>query len=505
MRGTVSWLLCLSAGLGALWQLRESWRDGAASGFRSTLFFLAVLVVLDVLARLRSAFPLKRLAVAWVASGLFWLAVLEFWLQRSTVLTPGFFLLLAAASLQATVFFAMMRAAGERSRGKRAGLGFCAALSTIALLLSGVEAVHRRLFPLRTYELVPEDPGRPRCLVRGRDGRVRATPGFIGSYDHPEFRGIRVAINDYGLRDGLDEATPPAPGEASVLVLGDSYVFGMGVSLEETFQEVLESRSAEIASRQLRVYAGGIPGYGTFLERLLLEDLFPKTSPEVVIVALYEANDFQDNWSSLPRSSTSSVPAGEAPRPDPTSLAPIRVFLRNLGNFGVWSTSSAVVQKHRAPIERALVRLGLIDPVVHSNLFLNECLRVPPPEFLEPLREALLAELGKIREGCLERSADLVVLVIPAAIQADPPRFEEFLRLHAEQERSVLSRTAFHERLVADLEREGFLVVDTLGRLEAEERAGRDGYHAEGHWNAHGNRVAAELLIPVLRELLSGG
>ncbi len=499
MRGKISWLLCLSAGLGALWQLRESWRDGSASGFRTTLFFLGAFVVFDVLVPRRAgrAFLLERFAVAWIASILFWLAVLEFCLQRSAVLTRGFFLGLAAASLQATIFFAATQTPGSRSRGERAGLGLCAALSTLSLLLAGVEAVHRQLFPLRTYELQPDDPARPHSLVRGRDGRVRATPGFVGAYDHPEFRGIRVAINDYGLRDGLDEATPPAPGEASVLVLGDSFFFGMGVSLEETFQEVLESRSAEITPKKLRVYAGGIPGYGTFHERLLFEELAPKTSPVVVIVGLYEANDFQDNWSSLPTN----------PRPelDAASLAPIRVFLRNLGNFGIWSTSSATVQKHRAAVERALIHLGLIDPVIHSNLFLNECLRVPPSELVEPLREALIAELGKIREQCLERSAHLVVLVIPAAIQSDPLRFEEFLRLHDEKARPSYSRTAFHERLVADLERDGFRVVDTLSRLEAEARAGRDGYHAEGHWNAHGHRLAAELLIPVLRELLSSG
>jgi hypothetical protein len=45
-------------------------------------------------------------------------------------------------------------------------------------------------------------------------------------------------------------------------------------------------------------------------------------------------------------------------------------------------------------------------------------------------------------------------------------------------------------------------VVDVLPQLEAEITAGRDCYHREGHWNAHGHEVAAAALAPVLAEVL---
>ena len=138
---------------------------------------------------------------------------------------------------------------------------------------------------------------------------------------------------------------------------------------------------------------------------------------------------------------------------------------------------------------------------VSTEVMLDRSLMIAPPpvvaEALARTREALAALVRR----CGELGADLVVLVIPAAIQAEPARFQDFLAQHREATRGSYSRTQLHRHLVDMVRTLGIRVADPLPRLEAEAEAGRPCYHREGHWNAAGHALAADLLQPVLAEL----
>jgi hypothetical protein len=97
--------------------------------------------------------------------------------------------------------------------------------------------------------------------------------------------------NEDGLRG---HAPTPArqPGEARVLVLGDSYAFGLGVESDETFAALLETRLR--ASRPVRVLNAGVPGYGTAQELAYYEHRGERLAPDLVLLAFYQ-NDFEDN------------------------------------------------------------------------------------------------------------------------------------------------------------------------------------------------------------------
>ena len=95
-----------------------------------------------------------------------------------------------------------------------------------------------------------------------------------------------------------------------------------------------------------------------------------------------------------------------------------------------------------------------------------------------------------------------MLLVIPAAIQAEPARFDGFLELQVATERSRYSRTALHERIVRMIRDASVRVVDPLAALSTRAAAGRPCYLRAGHWNAAGHRIEADLLVPELADVL---
>lgn len=122
-------------------------------------------------------------------------------------------------------------------------------------------------------------------FTRDRDEmlRYRLTPGFDMELD-----GRRYRISSDGLRGG--ELSPRrADGPRRVVVLGDSFAFGLGVDEGETFPAQLE---ALLRGRGLPVETAnlGVPGYHTGQELAWLERAGFALDPELVIL-LYYGND----------------------------------------------------------------------------------------------------------------------------------------------------------------------------------------------------------------------
>ena len=491
-RRIVSWLFILPTALACGWHVVVA-SGGALSSYRIASL-AAGLAIASWALRVGVGSPpgvAARMAFSTSAVALFWLSAIELALDHATILALGLLFLLACASVHFTTLFALTGARREGGAGRllvKLGLS----LSMVMTLLWGIEGAFRVLRPVRLYDIIPDDPAAGSSMVQRQGGRPVGRPGFRGQFIHPEFPGCRVEFNDWGLRDGLDEATSPLAGERSVVVLGDSMTFGTGVALEEVFHETVEQRAAEISSAPLRVYCGAIPGYSTLQELEMLQELLPKTRPDVVVVGVFEGNDFQDSWAAevdqagrealLPKSST------------------FERFVRGVFHVRYWATSSAAFQALN--LELTLVHLGLIDARVHTNLFLEECLLAEPPPLVARLRENVVDQLVAMRELCEENGARLLLLVIPDAIQAVPERYDAFLALKPESDRARFERLGFHAGFLARLEERGLSYVDMLPELERESRGGEACYFLEGHLNVRGHAVAERVLVPALASAL---
>jgi hypothetical protein len=103
-------------------------------------------------------------------------------------------------------------------------------------------------------------------------------------------RTVHAHHNSLGLRD--DEFTLDA--KPTILFLGDSFVWGLDAEAGERFSELLKPRIPDT-----KILAAGVSGYGTDQEYLLLQKLWPKVRPAVVVLIFCTDNDRADNSSNI--------------------------------------------------------------------------------------------------------------------------------------------------------------------------------------------------------------
>jgi len=139
-------------------------------------------------------------------------------------------------------------------------------------------------------------PGEARATESGDDGFIRHDPRFgwlpvPGS--HGRMRGrdfdVEVAINAQGLRGGRTYPHARVPDHARIVVVGDSFSFGYGVTGRETWVTRLEALLSSTEVINLSV-----TGYGTDQQMMRLEAEGLAFQPDLVIVGLFEGDVFRN-------------------------------------------------------------------------------------------------------------------------------------------------------------------------------------------------------------------
>jgi hypothetical protein len=108
-------------------------------------------------------------------------------------------------------------------------------------------------------------------------------------------RWFHLETNSLGLRDG-EHDLQKAPGAFRVLLLGDSMSMAEGVELPETYIKQFEKKANEQgSSKKVETINAAIRGYGNDQEVVLFERIGMQFQPDLVILAFFEGNDFDDN------------------------------------------------------------------------------------------------------------------------------------------------------------------------------------------------------------------
>ena len=108
-------------------------------------------------------------------------------------------------------------------------------------------------------------------------------PGLAGE----EPRVARYAINEHGFRGRSYSREKPA-GTFRIVVLGDSFSYGTGVSLEDTWPDIVERTLTELTpERRIEVLNWAVPAHNTRQQVALLNHWVDDFDPDLVLICAY--------------------------------------------------------------------------------------------------------------------------------------------------------------------------------------------------------------------------
>jgi len=375
-------------------------------------------------------------------------------------------------------------------------------LLTLLVILAAGEAVFR---------IWPQE----RSVKRERDGTVRHRfnpfrPDDVVSYAlRPDWetgqqhagRAMTVTTNGLGLR-GPAASSEPAPGTLRVLVVGDSFVFGLGIADDETLPVRLEAHLAERLAVPVEVLNAGVPGWAGDDYLLFLRSRGYALDPDLLVVAVMD-NDVPDLLWKRPVPDAEGLPvrtrsvlrvvspegqlrylhAGDAPLPDPPF--PESAWLADHSMLYHWVRYRVL----KAWYEHATGETG------------QELARRAGPPPTGPLEGLTADELARgLQSGSAFRLRYqrhlLAAIADDAAARGIPV---SWLRVAHRQAGGDPEEGGF----AADCHAAGERCLDTARLLPSR---GRDRFFLEGdgHWNARGAdhvaRAVAEATAPLLRE-----
>jgi hypothetical protein len=368
------------------------------------------------------------------------------------------------------------------------------ASQTVVLAIIGLvasffvaEGATRLVRPLSTVEY-RVDPEIGQILLANQQAR------WVGQdYD------VRVSTNSAGFHDIEHQLMKPS-GVYRIVVLGDSFIEALAVSIENGFTQQLESRLRDhVQKKRVEVINLGVSGIGPAQYLRILERKGLAYEPDLVLMAIYPENDFWDSYERLSGSPSKAFYTLEADGslryipPDASKLAVrIRPFLRksaflSLMRHGISSTS----------FERRLGELGLLQApgiaVAHSMDWgvYDDALPAPWPDAYRTTMRVIAVASQLARQ----HQSEFAALTIGSVAMIE----DRWAELVAEYPSASSMKLQIYRpfSVLADLGQEhGFEVIDLAQFFRHDflaNRRSRSWAH-DGHWNEEGHRLAAGIV-----------
>lgn len=320
---------------------------------------------------------------------------------------------------------------------------------TKGLLISGVAA----LLMLGSLELfarafVPVRHVGPAFSVHDPVQGKRLRPSFEATRMTPEFE-FKLHTNSLGMRDPEPEARP----KGTVVIIGDSFTLGYGVSDHETYAALVRERLEQSGLRAPVLNMGiGNNGNGRWLK--VLEAEVPTYTPRVIVLQLM-LNDFSDNLREGLYRLDHAGKLEALPIPPPGLGRQAQAFVDAIPGLGY---------SH-------LVGLAWTAAAGQGPVFTPQL--IPDPNY-EAEGDALTYAL---LEAAVKKSQALGAKVLVLLVEVEGPR---------------------RVKVAAILGAAGVRYVD----VPAKRNSPKLYYERDGHWNASGHRFAADLITPAVVDLL---
>ena len=300
---------------------------------------------------------------------------------------------------------------------------------------------------------------------------VQRAPKLKGRDDWPGVYNFRFTTNSLGLRGTQEYPFGDVP-QDRILLLGDSFTFGVGVNDDETFADQLQKRLDQAAAGRYQVVNAGQPGKGTDYALLFLEERGAELKPSTMVLG-FNSTDYFDNEK------------GEYFVIEDDGSLTRRDVLANVPD------RSKKILKYRSWYSWFLDRFhlgGLLKASYRGQVVVASS----PAGFgahddLSRTIESTDVYLGYVQQMAGRMGADFFLLYVPW--QEEVEAFKASGEVSEKEESFVEMAEALQVPWVS-----------TTPALAENPACCADFYFLEGHWNQEGHTIAARVLYEALRQ-----
>ncbi len=315
----------------------------------------------------------------------------------------------------------------------------------------------------------------------------------------------RIDVNSLGLREREVSLDKPS-GRRRVLVLGDSFVFGVGLNAGERFSDVLDRALPE----DVEVVNAGVPGWGTDQEMLFYESSLRRLRPDVVVLTFLVQNDVVNNGLRGPLIEVGTKPRfvceGELLRLEPPT-PPAELSVAAKARRVLRKSRLLLFIKRRFDMREYQHHVAEDPRFVTHGYEANRHLShwsvydVRGGEAIDGAWCVTERLLDRLAADCRGDSAELVVLAFPSQVEVDAPwRSEMMRRTGVDSTHMDFARP--YRRLSEYCAARGIAYHYPIDEFHAAARKEPLYFDHDAHPNIAANALAAELLRDVVASSL---
>jgi hypothetical protein len=319
---------------------------------------------------------------------------------------------------------------------------------------------------------------------------MRYVPGATWRFSHPEYE-VEYAINADGFRDATRHPVPKPDGTVRVLLLGDSFTFGMGVDYQDTWPVLVERHLESTGDQRLDIVKAGVQGMDTRSEFLLMQELVHKYDPDVIVVG-FLINDLYSNslYGIEPEQAALVASAENGTRGDAAES-----WLRTMKHTFVRNDSGGTFHLLNL-FRRTLLASDLLYCKLYITSARGEFISEPwTPEVAEKvgITETLFKKMHAYTQSL---GKQLIVLSIPQQFQV--------LYLKEYPGSQEVDVAAFDRYFAEVAGRHGFAWISSLESFaHAKEEPATLFHRWDGHLTPAGNGIVAEVFLHQIAPLLN--
>jgi hypothetical protein len=330
---------------------------------------------------------------------------------------------------------------------------------------------------------------------------------------------VRVTYNSTGWRD-IEHNLENNRGAFRILVLGDSFMEGYSVELDDMFHKQIE-RLAHKENVDMEAINLGVGGYGTLQEYLVFRDIGQHYKPQIVLLGFYISNDVKNNSLSLEAGSVSNTGTIKTKgikvttRPFLVPTDESTWTITQVDYDGAWQRYLAA-KKHRDSFVRKLVRQSALIQTIKraknnairntgnashnkngnqtgkkKRSFGNYCKE--DAEYTAAWQTTKRI-FDRLKNKVSSNGAELFVFTVPAQHEV----LEEEIRSTSNHE--LIS--CAYDNLKEVLGELGIGYIDLLPSFREISRNGNQNLfrRSDRHWNEEGHYMAAEIVYKALKD-----